>query len=105
MGFGKDEVNGSYKVVTMLFDPNRWLIVSIRGGNWRNLSPPPYKIEPTCKSVCVNGSIYWLNVCHRYNKILALDLHTEEFRDVSVPSSWISNIVTLISQIFCLPLL
>ncbi|CAN6839751.1 unnamed protein product [Brassica oleracea] len=52
MGFGKDQVNGNYKVVRM-------------------------------KSVCVNGSIYWLEMLDG-DTILALDLHTEKFCDVPV---------------------
>ncbi|KAL1216880.1 F-box/LRR-repeat protein [Cardamine amara subsp. amara] len=83
MGFGRDQVNGRYKVVRMSFDPNLCHILDVNNGEWRKLSPPPYKIEAIRKSACVNGSIYWLNLLLRY-KILALDLHTEEFRNVQV---------------------
>ncbi|KAG7530010.1 F-box associated interaction domain [Arabidopsis thaliana x Arabidopsis arenosa] len=83
MGFGRDEVKGSYKVVRMLYEFNYFEILDVDIGEWRKLTPPPYKIEATRKSACVNGSIYWLNLMHRF-KILALDLHTEEFRDVPV---------------------
>ncbi|EOA25925.1 hypothetical protein CARUB_v10019307mg, partial [Capsella rubella] len=82
MGFGKDEVEGSYKVVRILYDFNFFEILDVNIGEWRKLSPSPYKVEQTRKSACVNGSIYWLDMRHRF-KILALDLHTEEFRDVS----------------------
>ncbi|XP_019093824.1 PREDICTED: F-box/LRR-repeat protein At2g43260-like [Camelina sativa] len=82
MGFGKDEVSGSYKVVRMLFDFNDFEILDVNTGEWRKLTPAPYKVEATRKSACVNGSIYWLDFKHRF-KILASDLHTEEFRDVS----------------------
>ncbi|KAL1224404.1 F-box/LRR-repeat protein [Cardamine amara subsp. amara] len=83
MGFGRDKVNGTYKIVRMLFDFNLFEILDVNIGEWRKLSPPPYKVQTTRKSACVNGSIYWLdskNRCH----ILALDLHTETFRDVPV---------------------
>ncbi|CAH2033871.1 unnamed protein product [Thlaspi arvense] len=82
MGFGKDQVNGSYKIVRMLSDPNHCLILDISIGEWRELSPPPCEIESDRKSACVNGSVYWLNMFPKH-KLLALDLHTEEFRVVS----------------------
>ncbi|XP_010517267.1 PREDICTED: F-box/kelch-repeat protein At2g43270-like [Camelina sativa] len=95
MGFGRDEVNGSYKVVRMFFDTKQSEILDINIGEWRKLpSPPPYYVEARRKSASVNGSIYWLHYdlgCTywiRNNpdyKILALDLHTEEFRDVPPP--------------------
>ncbi|KAJ4889764.1 F-box associated ubiquitination effector family protein [Raphanus sativus] len=83
MGFGKDEVNGKYKVVSMLFDHNHYQILDVDIGQWRKLVPPPYKVETRSKSACVKGSIYWLDLFRIY-KLLALDLHTEEFRDVQV---------------------
>ncbi|KAL0656492.1 hypothetical protein Bca4012_077076 [Brassica carinata] len=83
MGFGKDEVTGKYKVVSMLFDHNHYQILDVDIGQWRKLVPPPYKVETRRKSACVKGSIYWLGLFRKY-KILALDLHTEEFRDVQV---------------------
>ncbi|XP_010512879.1 PREDICTED: F-box/kelch-repeat protein At2g43270-like [Camelina sativa] len=86
MGFGKDRVTGSYKVVRMLFDPVECDILDVQtGGEWRKLSPPPYDIDAERRSACVNGTIYWLRIGGGY-KILALDLHTEEFHDVaSIP--------------------
>ncbi|VYS53535.1 unnamed protein product [Arabidopsis thaliana] len=45
-------------------------------------SPPPYYVEARHHSVFVNGSIYWFEVLNGY-KILSLDLHTEQFHDVS----------------------
>ncbi|KAG2320851.1 hypothetical protein Bca52824_014064 [Brassica carinata] len=83
MGFGKDDVNGKYKVVSMSFDHNSYQILDVDIGQWRKLVPPPYKVETRRKSACVKGSIYWLDLFRIY-KILALDLHTEEFRDVQV---------------------
>ncbi|KAF3484696.1 hypothetical protein F2Q69_00054252, partial [Brassica cretica] len=44
---------------------------------------PPYKVYTRRKSACVKGSIYWFDLFRKY-KILAFDLHTEEFRDVQV---------------------
>ncbi|CAE6074997.1 unnamed protein product [Arabidopsis arenosa] len=81
MGFGRDKVNGIYKVVRMFFEPDHYCeILDVNIGEWRKSSPPPYLVDARKKSACVNGSIYWLHVLTF--QILALDLHTEEFRDV-----------------------
>ncbi|WZZ01309.1 hypothetical protein YC2023_073637 [Brassica napus] len=97
MGFGKDEVNGNYKVVRMFFDPTFYCeILDVSIGEWRIVKPPPYRVDPRRKSVCVNGSIYWLEMLDG-DSILALDLHTEEFSDVPVPpeSSDLDQLVNL----------
>ncbi|KAF2567411.1 hypothetical protein F2Q68_00027153 [Brassica cretica] len=60
MGFGKDQVNGNYKVVRMFFEPKLYCeILDVSIGEWRIVNPPPYPVDPRRKSVCVNGSIYW----------------------------------------------
>ncbi|KAL0800079.1 hypothetical protein Bca101_055254 [Brassica carinata] len=46
MGFGKDEVNGKYKVVSMSFEHNSYQILDVDIGQWRKLVPPPYKVLP-----------------------------------------------------------
>ncbi|CAH2058208.1 unnamed protein product [Thlaspi arvense] len=84
MGFGRDKVGGSYKVVRMFFDPSHCDILDVNIGEWRKLSPPPYPVDVGRKSVCVSGSIYWFEIASAC-KILALDLHTQEFRDVAMP--------------------
>ncbi|CAA7050466.1 unnamed protein product [Microthlaspi erraticum] len=85
MGFGRDKVRGSYKVVRMFFDPSHSEILDVNIGEWRKLSPPPYPVHVGRKSVCVNGSIYWFEIGSRC-KILALDLHTQEFHNVAMPA-------------------
>lgn len=89
MGFGKDRVNGSYKVVRMFFEPHYYCeILDINIGVWRRLrSMPLFYVGERLKSAFVDGSIYWLEVdsYHQTQKILALDLHTEEFRSVRTP--------------------
>ncbi|XP_048605350.1 F-box/kelch-repeat protein At2g43270-like [Brassica napus] len=90
MGFGRDIVNGSYKVVRMCLEPNYSYceILDINIGVWRRLkSKPLFYVGERLKSAFVNGSIYWLEVdCYdKTQKILALDLHTEEFRSVKTP--------------------
>ncbi|VVA98778.1 unnamed protein product [Arabis nemorensis] len=98
MGFGRDKVTGNYKVVRMCFDPveeERCHVLDVECGEWRKLSPPPYKVNVgrrplVRKPVCVNGSVYWLHILWDF-KILALNLHTLEFHDVSVPTtSWVT---------------
>ncbi|CAN8314640.1 unnamed protein product [Cochlearia groenlandica] len=85
MGFGRDKVSGSYKVVRMFFESYYFDILHVNTGEWLQLSrPPPYEVEPGRRSACVNGFIYWLDIrgacccC----KLLAFDLHTHEFHDV-----------------------
>lgn len=90
MGFGRDIVNGNYKVVRMCFQRNYSYceILEINIGVWRKLKRKPlFYVGERLKSAFVNGSIYWLEVDSYYQtqKILALDLHTEEFRSVKTP--------------------
>ncbi|CAA0395636.1 unnamed protein product [Arabidopsis thaliana] len=96
MGFGKDKVTGSYKVVKMCLisfseicarDPEvEYSVLDVETGEWRMLSPPPYKVFEVRKSECANGSIYWLHKpTERAWTILALDLHKEELHNISVP--------------------
>ncbi|KAL9302646.1 F-box/LRR-repeat protein [Arabidopsis thaliana] len=98
MGFGRDKVNGRYKVVRMSFAFWRVRqeepvvecgVLDVDTGEWRKLSPPPYVVNVGGKSVCVNGSIYWLHIQTVY-RILALDLHKEEFHKVPVPPTQIT---------------
>ncbi|KAG7649096.1 F-box associated domain type 1 [Arabidopsis thaliana x Arabidopsis arenosa] len=88
MGFGRDNVNGSYKIVRMLFDrhfENRYCqILDVNIGEWRKQRQPPYFVGYREKSACVNGSIYWSQALIRC-KLLAFDLYSEEFRDVPTP--------------------
>ncbi|CAN8286686.1 unnamed protein product [Cochlearia groenlandica] len=105
MGFGRDEVTGSYKVVRMCFsykelgqkDPMvECGVLDVETGQWGKLNPPPYVVHTGSKSACVNGSIYWLHIDKAHvvdegYKILALDLHTKEFHNVSVPSKWVTR--------------
>ncbi|XP_002880046.2 F-box/LRR-repeat protein At2g43260 [Arabidopsis lyrata subsp. lyrata] len=87
MGFGRDNVKGSYKVVRIFFDPTYCDILDVNTGKWRKLwKPRRCKVDVGRKSARVNGSIYWLRIRrgHVY-AIVALDLHTEEFHDVPRP--------------------
>ncbi|XP_010507771.1 PREDICTED: F-box/LRR-repeat protein At2g43260-like [Camelina sativa] len=88
MGFGKDSVKGSYKVVRIFVAPNYCDILDVNTGEWRKLwKPRRFKVDVGRKSASVNGSIYWLRIRPHGSiyTILALDLHTEEFRDVQRP--------------------
>ncbi|XP_010504784.1 PREDICTED: F-box/kelch-repeat protein At2g43270-like [Camelina sativa] len=88
MGFGRDKVTDCYKVVRMCFFPvEECEVLDLETGEWRKLNPPPHRVDVGRKSVCVNGSIYWLYTFWCFN-LLALDLHTLEFRNVSVPGTW-----------------
>lgn len=54
VGFGKDRVNGSYKVVRMLFNRSfHCEILDVNIGEWRKLAnPSPYKVDAKRKSAC-----------------------------------------------------
>ncbi|KAL1191170.1 F-box/LRR-repeat protein [Cardamine amara subsp. amara] len=96
MGFGRDKVTGSYKVVRMFFDPNNYEILDVNTGEWRKLSPPPYEVDTGRRSACVNGSIYWLDIWRGCCKLLVLDLHTEEFHDAPLGASMVFKMDTQI---------
>ncbi|KAG7547130.1 F-box domain [Arabidopsis suecica] len=113
MGFGKDKVTGSYKVVKMCLlslseirvrDPEmEYSVLDVETGEWRMLSPPPCKVSAVKRSVSVNGSIYWLqNTIDRVCKILALDLHKEEFHNVSVPAMSVTQETHIVNLEDCL---
>ncbi|KAL1191158.1 F-box/LRR-repeat protein [Cardamine amara subsp. amara] len=104
MGFGRDKVNGSYKVVKMCFSFRETRqqgpvvecgVLDVETGQWRKLSSPPYAVNAGSKSICVNGSIYWLHIARC--KILALDLHKEEFRNVPLPATSVTRNTQLVS--------
>ncbi|XP_010412910.1 PREDICTED: F-box/LRR-repeat protein At2g43260-like [Camelina sativa] len=97
MGFGRDKVTGSFKVIKMCICPMEGGcdVLDVESGEWTNLRLYPYVVGVSRKSVCVSGSIYWLS-CASYkigggSKILALDLHTQESHFVSVPDKWVSR--------------
>ncbi|XP_023640494.1 F-box/kelch-repeat protein At2g43270 isoform X1 [Capsella rubella] len=97
MGFGRDKVTGSYKVAKMCFYPTEGGcdVLDVESGEWRNLRLYPYVVQVSKLSVCVSGSIYWLSTASykigRGYKILALDLHKQEFHYISVPDKWVSR--------------
>ncbi|CAA7045702.1 unnamed protein product [Microthlaspi erraticum] len=90
MGFGRDNVNGSYKVVRIFDYPDYCDILDVNTGEWKKLCKSRrYKVDVGRKSASVNGTIYWLRITRDgvdadrvYYTILALDLHTEKFHDV-----------------------
>ncbi|CAG7879396.1 unnamed protein product, partial [Brassica rapa] len=89
MGFGKDNITERYKIVRICFNDDleicrRCEILDVNIGRWRRLRPPPYVLGFRRKSTCVNGSIYWVEVIPRH-KLLALNLHTEEWRHLTLP--------------------
>ncbi|KAL1222184.1 putative F-box protein [Cardamine amara subsp. amara] len=98
VGFGRDVVTGTYKVVVLYsFDRVETLVFDLDTGMWRRryktAGPMPLSCTPNPKKnpVFVNGSLFWL-MASDFSKILVLDLHTEEFRTVSQPNE---NIVSL----------
>ncbi|WZZ56919.1 hypothetical protein YC2023_057026 [Brassica napus] len=81
MGFGKDIVTGSYKVVKMCVEPieEECDLLSVESGEWRKLRLPPY-------------------VHHVGRKSVSLDLHRLEFHNVSVPSAtWVTRSTEIVN--------
>ncbi|CAA7045707.1 unnamed protein product [Microthlaspi erraticum] len=74
-------------------DTGRWDSVETK-----KLSPPPYQVDVGRRSAYVNGKIYWFENGARC-QILALDLHTEEFHDVSLPHGYLFNMETEIMSV------
>lgn len=111
MGFGKDKVTGRYKVVTICFpETELWSpplmqcsVLDVETSKCRDLNPPTNHVHCVGnKSAYVNGSIYWLYYVSGY-KLLAFDLHKEEFHDVvSIPDPLIpypAHIVNLVERL------
>ncbi|XP_010513786.1 PREDICTED: putative F-box protein At1g71320 [Camelina sativa] len=93
VGFGRDIVTGSYKIVLMyLYDHinNKTLfkteVFNLNDGEQRCITFPIFynDLSGDKVSVFANGSLYWLNIYNQ--KIVALDLHTEIFSEVLLPS-------------------
>ncbi|AEC10270.1 F-box protein [Arabidopsis thaliana] len=98
LGFGRDKVTGKYKIVRMCFhDCYEFGILDIESGEWSKLMSPPHIMRVGSKSVCVNGSIYWLQISVSYI-ILALDLHQETFNGVyHLPATWVTQDTQLVN--------
>ncbi|XP_010507722.1 PREDICTED: F-box/kelch-repeat protein At2g43445 [Camelina sativa] len=97
LGFGRDKVTGSYKIVRMCFDDCYELgLLDVGTGEWSQLMPPPHIIDAGSKSVHVNGSIYWLQI-RRYYSILTLDLHKQRFYRVPYPDTWVTQETQLVN--------
>lgn len=62
MGFGRDRVTGSYKVVKVFVESmfGDCDVLDVESAEWKKLRRPHYVTRLGRQSVCVNGSIYWL---------------------------------------------
>ncbi|XP_010427910.1 PREDICTED: putative F-box protein At1g71320 [Camelina sativa] len=102
-GFGKDIVTKSYKVI--LLYPRRQIllysihhqnchyfkveVISLDNGLQREADTPCLYDVQFCEehtSVYANGSLFWLTLAWKgISRLLAIDLHTEKFRWISLP--------------------
>ncbi|EOA25604.1 hypothetical protein CARUB_v10018952mg [Capsella rubella] len=98
VGFGRDIVTGSYKIVLMrVYDyiggntRVKTEVFNLKDGEQSCISFPIHynELNVDKASIFANGSLYWLNL--RKQKIAALDLHTEMFSEV-LPPSWSSGV-------------
>ncbi|KAG7635348.1 F-box associated interaction domain [Arabidopsis suecica] len=97
VGFGRDMVTGTYKVILMyLFDRNfvKTEALNLKNGERRYVYfPISYgQLGNDKRSIFANGSLYWLPkpdvdfYTNQLIKLAAIDLHTETFRYVPLPS-------------------
>lgn len=102
-GFGKDIITGSYKVIFM-YEYKRIpdnisvkiTVLGLNNGEQRDAGEFPVFFYQLCDeqtSVFVNGSLFWLTrpIKNRMplptpSRLVAMDLHTEKFRGMSLPT-------------------
>lgn len=96
VGFGRDIVTGTYKVILVyLFDRKvvKTEALNLENGERRYVCfPISYdRMGNDKRSIFANGSLYWLPkpdslFTNKLIKLAAIDLHTETFRYVSLPT-------------------
>lgn len=102
-GFGKDTITGSYKVILMYLYKRiagnvsiKVKVLSLINGEQRDVGEFPVFLHHLCDEqtpVFVNGSLFWLTKPIMYlmalptpSRLVAMDLHIEKFRWISLPS-------------------
>ncbi|CAA7045321.1 unnamed protein product [Microthlaspi erraticum] len=95
-GFGRDVVTGRYKVVVLYGSGNndnrvKTKVFDLSTSKWgrrcKTAGPVPLSftlVNHERVPVFVNGSLFWYLARHN-SEILVMDLHTEDFRTVSLP--------------------
>ncbi|ESQ38953.1 hypothetical protein EUTSA_v10001524mg [Eutrema salsugineum] len=104
MGFGRDAVRGSYKVVNICVGSRieECDVLDVETGEWKKVRVPRYVLSVGRRPACVNGSMYWLFLRERSirpldYRILALDLHKQEFHIVSVPDTLVTRVTQVVN--------
>uniref|UniRef100_A0A2P2PNS7 Uncharacterized protein MANES_S015800 n=1 Tax=Rhizophora mucronata TaxID=61149 RepID=A0A2P2PNS7_RHIMU len=104
VGFGYDPLHEDYKVVRIaqfvgvdrkIFE-SEVKVFNLRRKSWRRIADLPYWIpDPGAQGVFANGALHWVvsknSESNVANTIVALDLATEEFREVTKPKCVGSN--------------
>ncbi|EFH51365.1 predicted protein [Arabidopsis lyrata subsp. lyrata] len=97
LGFGKDSVNGSYKLVWMYntspATPPTCEVLDLEGKKWRFVNTNTldhHKILFNQRPVFANGSLYWLTgdeqgYATTQTKLIVFDIHTEMFQVIQTP--------------------
>lgn len=101
VGFGRDTITGAYKLILIYYFEKIFSsiivkseVLTLDNGERRctaNSFPLHYEtICTTQTSIFANGSLFWLTrpfylECIKPTKLVAIDLHTERFREVSFP--------------------
>ncbi|KAJ4882745.1 F-box/LRR-repeat/kelch-repeat protein [Raphanus sativus] len=91
LGFGKDIIIGTYKLVWLYnsseidLDKNATTceVFDFVSNAWRYVTPSaPYRVVGVADPVFVDGSLHWLTDCEE-TKVVSFDLHTEAFQVIS----------------------
>ncbi|CAN8314129.1 unnamed protein product [Cochlearia groenlandica] len=102
VGFGRDIVRGTYKVVAMYSFDNgnivKTLVFDLSTSKWRRRYKTAGSMPLSCdiivperNPVFVNGSLFWL-LARDHSEILVMDLHTEKFRTVRQPNEVVASL-------------
>ncbi|GJX80866.1 F-box associated domain containing protein [Tanacetum coccineum] len=96
-GFGYDSVTDDYKVVTISYFHNYYLIAphdnmivhvySLNSNTWRQVSDSPYRLDygNLLNGVYVNGFLHWIANNGSHGIIVAFSLSDEKFSEVASP--------------------
>ncbi|KAL0699398.1 hypothetical protein Bca4012_055520 [Brassica carinata] len=90
-GFGFDDLSGDYKVVKLVADGDgdhvlNASVYSLKSDSWRWMCDLSYEHKDCFSSgVTLNGAVHWVFTNQNQRVVLAFDVKTEQFREMSLP--------------------
>lgn len=101
-GFGYDEMDDDYKVVTLAnyhYGSNNNIIFkaeiySLKTDSWRQIDAMFQVLGPPCSSVFFNGFIHWKSFCSARERPVIFSFHmsTEVFQEIELPDDCVAVI-------------